>query len=294
MAFIGAEEIMKTSRVAFTRLLGDAKTVLLGLALPCLLAACTAPSIKPAASQIDQLHSFLIVPVQAPPLEVIPDLIERRDPAYRHAQNMALGFALPTELYQTVGGIVIAGMVSDSQAADVDGITTAAPTAAGGSANTELVWTPARAAAQKLRSLLAAENRKGELSREYYQLPTAGDASLQHWHQAIQTWYGQNITPIDYTAMGSYDAVIEVGIGRYRIFEGQTSLQLLIKLIDPVSRNVIARTLSESFKVDDQALASLDNGGEAFKQLISDMAVPLLRQSLGDIGLRISPQVNES
>jgi len=266
----------------------------MGLALPWLLVACTAPSIKPAASQIDRLHSFLIVPVQAPPLEVIPDLIERRDPAYRHFENMALGFALPTELYQIPGGIQIAGMVSDTHTADVDSMTKAAPTAAGGSASADLLWTPAKAAAQKLRGLLSAENRKGELSREYYPLPTVGDASLQHWHQAIQAWYGQNTTPVDYVAMGRYDAVIEVGIGLYRIFEGQTSLQLMIKLIDPVSRNVIARTLSESFKVDEQALASLDNDGAAFKQLIGDMAVPLLRQSLGDIGLRMPSQADES
>lgn len=285
---------MKTSRYSFTKLFGDHKPVLLGLALPWLLAACAAPSIKPAASQIDQLHSLLIVPVEAPPLEVIPDLIERRDPAYRHFQNMALGFALPTQLYRTDGGIVIAGMVSDSQAADADAITKASPTAAGGSAKTEWLWTPAKAAAQKLRSLLSAENRKGELSRDEYRLPTAGDASLQHWHQAIQAWYGQNTTPVDYAATGHYDAVIELGIGRYRIFEGQTSLQLLIKLIDPVSRRVIARTFSESFKVDDEALASLDHGGETFKQLIGDMAVPLLRQSLGDIGLRVPSQADET
>jgi len=291
---LGAEEIMKTSICLFTRLWGNHKNMLLGLALPCLLAACTAQSIKPSASQIDRLHSFLIVPVQAPPLEVIPDLIERRDPAYRHFENMALGYALPTELYQIPGGIEIAGMVSDSRTADVEAMTKAAPSAAGSPVNTDLGWTPAKAAAQKLPGLLAAENRKGELSREYYQLPAAGDASLQHWHQAIQAWYGQNTTPVDYAAMGRYDAVIEVGIGRYRIFEGQTSLQLMIKLIDPVSRHVIARTLSESFRVDDQAFASLDNGGGAFKRLISDMAVPLLRQSLGDIGLRLPPQADES
>lgn len=284
---------MKTSSYSYTRLFGDNKHLLL-LALPWLLAACAAPSIKPAASQIDQLHSLLIVPVEAPPLEVIPDLIERRDPAYRHAQNMALGFALPTELYQTQGGVVIAGMVGDSQAADVDAITKVSPTAAGGTAKTELFWTPAKAAAQQLRRLLSAENRKGELSLDEYRLPAAGDASLQHWHQAIQSWYGLDTTPVDYAARGHYDAVIEIGVGRYRIFEGQTSLQLMIKLIDPLSRRVIARTLSESFKADDDALASLDHGGEAFKQLIADMAVPLLRQSLGDIGLRNALQADEA
>jgi hypothetical protein len=290
MALKGAEEIMKTKKGGLTRLFGSHPKILLGLALPWLLAGCTTPSIKPVASETDHLQSFLIVPVQAPPLEVIPDLIERRDPAYRHAQNMTLGFALPTELYQTAGGIVISGMVSNGQAAKADTSANLVPSAEAGSVETELGWTPVKAAAQKLRGLLAVGNRNGELSRDYYQLPTAGEASLQRWRQAIQSWYGQNKTSVDYAAMGRYDAVIELGIGRYRIFEGQTSLQLLIKLIDPVSGNVIARALSGSFRVDDQALASLDHGGEAFKQLICDMATPLLRQSLGDIGLRnLSP-----
>ena len=49
-------------------------------------------------------------------------------------------------------------------------------------------------------------------------------------------------------AVRSTDAVLEVGIANYRIFEGQTSLQVLLKLIDPVSRQVIARTVSKTCK----------------------------------------------
>lgn len=286
---------MKTSTRWLIQLFGDHKKILFGLVLPIVLVGCAAPSIRPAASQVDQLHSFLIVPVEAPPLEVIPDLIERRDPAYRHAQNMVLGLALPTKLYQTAGGILVAGMVYDDQTEDADAITKAAPTAAGGLAKTDLLWTPALVSAQKLRNLLAVENRKSELSRDYYHLPWAeGSASLPRWHEAIQAWYGLDWTPVNYVERGDYDAILEVGIGAYRIFEGQTSLQLMVKLIDPVSRRVIARTLAQSFKVDDEALASLDDGGAAFKELIGNMAVPLLRQTLDDIGLRMAPQADET
>ncbi|CAD6873501.1 hypothetical protein [Methylomonas fluvii] len=286
---------MKTSTRWFAQLFEDHKKILFGLVLPILLAGCAAPSIRPAASQVDQLHSILIVPVEAPPLEVIPDLIERRDPAYRHAQNMVLGLALPTKLYQTAGGILVTGMVYGDQTQHADAITKASPTNAGGFAKTDLHWTPALVSAQKLRNLLAVENRKSELSRDYYHLPWAeGSASLPRWHEAIQAWYGLDWTPVNYVERGDYDAILEVGVGRYRIFEGQTSLQVMIKLIDPVSRRVIARTLAQSFKVDDEALASLDDDGAAFKELIGNMAVPLLRQTLGDIGLRMAPQADET
>lgn len=282
---------MKTFGIALTQPIGGKQKPLLRLLLPLLLAACTAPAIKPAAWQAEGLHTLLIVPVEAPPLEVVPDLVEQRDAAYRHAQNMAMGVALKRQRYQTAGGIVVAGMVGGIPSDDADAlIATLPPTAAGN----ESGWTPTKAAAEKLRGLLALENRKAELSRHEYRLPTQADASLPDWHSAMQSWYGQETGQTNYAAHGRYDAVIELGVGKYRIFEGQTSLQLLLKLIDPVSHRVIARTHSESFRVDDEALASLERDGAAFKQLIADMAVPLLRQSLGDVGLRLPVQADES
>ena len=282
---------MKTFGIALTQPISGKQKPLLRLLLPLLLAACTAPAIKPAPWQAERLHTLLIVPVEAPPLEVVPDLVEQRDAAYRHAQNMAMGVALKRQRYQTAGGIVVAGMVGGIPSDDADAlIATLPPTAAGN----ESGWTPTKAAAEKLRGLLALENRKAELSRYEYRLPTQGDASLPDWHSAMQSWYGQETGQTNYAAQGRYDAVIELGVGKYRIFEGQTSLQLLLKLIDPVSHRVIARTHSESFRVDDEALASLERDGAAFKQLIADMAVPLLRQSLGDVGLRLPVQADES
>jgi len=265
---------------------------LAGLVLPWLLAACSVPAVKPLHVQNQRFDSVLIVPVAAPPLEVIPDLLEQRDAAYRHTQNMAMGVTLATQRYRTAGGVIVAGMV-DNQA-DAQATLDALPPTAAGAAASESVWTPALTAGEKLAGLLAAENRKAVLSREEYRLPIADDASLQQWHRAVQSWYGLDTSAANYADRGRYDAVLELAVGRYRIFEGQTSLQLMLKLIDPASGRVLARTHSESFRVDDGALASLEQDGNAFRKLIANMAVPLLRQSLGDLGLRNLPVADES
>lgn len=266
---------------------------LLGLALPLLLAACAASPTKPVAFQTSQIQSLLIVPVAAPPLEVIPDLLEQRDAAYRHTQNMAMGAALDRQNYQTAGGIVVAGMLSNA-ADDVDAMINALPPTAAGGRTAQTPWTPEKSAAEALQGLLAQSNRGAELSRDGYRLAATDDASLPQWRRAIQAWYAQDLSQTNYASRGQYDAVIELGVGRYRIFEGQTSLQLMLKLIDPASGRVLARTHSESFRVDDGALASLQHDGKAFRQLIAEMAVPLLRQSLGDLGLRNVSNANQS
>ncbi len=262
------------------------------LMLTSLLSGCWAPSIKPSDSKLDHLQTVLIVPVESPPLEIIPDLLEQHDPAYRHYHEMSLGFSLPTKLYQTAGGLVVAGLVSEDQKTDAI-IVDALSSFADASAKTEPDWTPAKAVALQTQNLLTVKHLKGVLSREGYRLPltdAARTAELHHWHDAIQTWYGLEQTPVDYSRSGNFDAAMELGIGSYRIFEGQISLQILIKLIDPATRQVIARTRVDNYRVDDAALASVDRDGEQFKQLIANMSISMLRQGLGDIGLHSSTQ----
>lgn len=282
---------MKTLFV-LKKIVGVNPNWLAGLVLPWLLAACSAPAVRPLQVQSQRIGSVLIVPVAAAPLEVIPDLLEQRDAAYRHAQNMAMGVTLETQRYRTAGGIIVAGRVDNED--DTQAKLDALPPTAAGPAASESVWTPALMAGDRLADLLVASNRNAVLSREEYRLPIADDASLQQWHRAVQSWYALDSAATDHADRGRYDAVLELAVGRYRIFEGQTSLQLMLKLIDPASGRVLARTHAESFRVDDGALASLEYDGKAFRELIADMAVPLLRQTLGDLGLRSLPSADQS
>lgn len=61
------------------------------------------------------------------------------------------------------------------------------------------------------------------------------------------------------------DAVLEVGLGGYCIWEEQVQLQVLIKLVDPDTKRVLGRTRSETYPALGHAQALLSGDGEKFK-----------------------------
>lgn len=253
---------------------------LMGVCLAILNTGCWAPPIKPDTSALLGIKSILIVPVASPPLEVFPDLAEQSDPAYRAIKNMQLEFPVHSGIYQTPGGITVAGNII------ADSMTETRTSNTGG--HHASAWSPTSVASTQALNLLAAETYRGVVSPEFYRLPlpdTLSSSGLQAWWDATRAWYALERTSTDYRLAGRFDAVLELGISGYRVFEDQVSLQLLLKLIDPVSQRVIARTSGERFVVDDSAARSLKGDGEKFKQRIAQLSVPLLRQSLRDIGL---------
>lgn len=259
--------------------------------LAVLLSACWASSIKPPVAEIDKLGTVLIVPVESPPLEIIPDPIEQRIPAYAHYRNMAVEYSAPTKLYQTQGGVTIAGRVSvpdDEQ--DLVILDEQVSPSFAVSTGPEQAWTPTLVLARQAMTQLGGNKVKAVMSRDYYRLPMADvdrNAGLNHWHDAIVKWYGQNATAADYQPSAGIDAVLELGIGNYRIFEGQTLIQVLMKLIDPKTGQVIARTRAQDCTVKETGQAWIHRDSEPFKQLVLEMSSQLLKQGLNDIGWRL-------
>lgn len=253
------------------------------LLLACLLTGCWAADIKPASQDPAKLQSLLLVPLESPPLEVIPDPLTQRMPAYGHYDNMAMPVALTSKRYRNAGGVIIAGLLSadDEQNHPLDAPMMTADSAA------ELVWNPVQMVAELAQTQFESRNIDARLNRAPYPLPMADNhrnANLQHWRRATQDWYAQEQSPMDYRQLGDFDGVLEIGIGNYRIFEGQTSLQILLKLIDPITGRVIARTRTEDFNVDDAALASLQTDSQAFKRRIAALGEQLLPQALENLG----------
>lgn len=271
-----------TSRPSSTLLPSPIKLTAYSLLLSSLLTGCWAPAIKAPLAQVDKLQSLLVVAVESPPLEISPDPIEKRIPAYGHYRNMAMPVDLDSALYRNADGVIIAGLISPDDMQTMSLASEPGPS-----------WNPAKAIARLAQSKLSAHAIHSVLNQDYHPLPMTDaerNAALSHWHDAIQDWYALENTTADYASLGQFDAVLEVGIANYRIFEGQVSLQVLLKLIDPVSRRVIARSRANTFEVDDAALNSLDHDSQAFKQRIAGMGQRLLNQALGDIGLASTAQ----
>ncbi len=272
-----------------------------------LLTGCFAAPIKPSTSKMDQIRTVLVVPVESPPLEVIPDLIETRFPVYRqyHYQAMPYYVFLEEKIYKNPGGVLIAGLVSADDSVPVADIQESSSPGAN-SASLESAaslsenWTPNFIVAQEAVSQLNRDGIRAMLSKQYYRLPLAGgnrNANLGNWRNAIEQWYNQNQSSVDYRqpGMGHIDAVIEVGIGTYRIFDAQTSLQVLIKLIDPNSRQVIGRISDKTFSVEDSAQTLLSQEAEKFKQIMTGMGSQLVARGFSGLGLplKVSGQYNQ-
>ncbi|MDD2722849.1 MAG: hypothetical protein PHH59_02335 [Methylovulum sp.] len=261
------------------------------VALTLLVSGCWAPAIKPSVAEISKLSRILVVPVESPPLEIAPDPIEDRIPVYRHYRNMAIDFPLASKLYRTSGGVTIAGFVSDSDDGQEFAILgePAQPVLAIAT-GLEQAWTPTLVLARQALAQLTENHIKAVLSRDYYRLPMTDadrNAQLSHWHDAIVKWYGQDMTAADYQTYPGIDAVLELGFGNYRIFEGQTSVQVLMKLINPRTRQVIARTRAGTVAVEDGGQVPLNRDSGPFKKLVANMSSQLLKQGLNDIGWRL-------
>ncbi|WP_432746330.1 hypothetical protein ABXJ76_09435 [Methylobacter sp. G7] len=261
------------------------------VALVLLVSGCWAAAIKPPVSEINKLSTILVVPVESPPLEIIPDPIEERIPAYRHYRNMSVDFPLEKKLYRTSGDVIIAGLVSpgdDEQ--DVTIQDDKIPLSLAIATEPKQAWIPTLVLAQQAVTQLTENNIKAILSRDYYRLPMADadrNAQLAHWHDAISEWYNQGTSTIDYRQLGQehVDAVLEVGIDTYRIFDAQTSLQVLIKLIDPNTQQIIGRTSAKTFSVEDSPQTLLNHEAEKFKQLMTEMGAQLVARGFSDLGL---------
>lgn len=263
----------------------------LSVALTLLVNGCSAPAIKPSVSEINQLGSILVVPVESPPLEIIPDPIEERIPAYRHYRNMSLGFPLEKKLYKTSEDVIIAGLVSpddDGREATIQDHLT--PSSLAIATGPKQIWTPTLVLAQQAATQLTGHGIKALVSSQYLRLPMTDadrNAQLSHWHDAGLQWYGRNVSAADYQQVDGIDAVLELGLGGYRIFEGQTSLQVLMKLIDAHTGQVIARTRAETFTTEYVGQNTLNRDSEPFKQRVSEMSSRLLKQGLNEFGWRL-------
>jgi len=69
-------------------------------------------------------------------------------------------------------------------------------------------------------------------------------------------------------------------------------LQVLIKLIDPNTRQVIGRISAKTLSVEDSPESLLNNEAERFKWLVADMGAHLVSQGLSDLGLPVKAPVD--
>jgi hypothetical protein len=249
------------------------------LLLPLLVgvSGCLGPQIQPSTHSVSQIKTVLVLPIETPPLEVTPDLLLIQQPNLAMlSETIPLSWVLDRKVYQGPGGVLIAGWVNETPAAK---ITT-------GFNDGKTLWMPTMVLAQQIASRLLSNGAiKAMVSERYYKLPLADEARtahLENWWYSIRQWYNQATASVDYSQFGAepVDAVFEVGIGSYRIWEGQLELETLMKLIDPDTKQVLGRKRSAAYPAIRDAQALLNGDGEKFKQFVTQTGTELIADGL--------------
>ena len=108
---------------------------------------------------------------------------------------------------------------------------------------------PSLTLAKQTVTQLKSRKTNVSLSETFYCLAIDRPTDTKAWYDAIAGWYGQNRGAVVYHQNNEkpVDAVIEVGIGNYRILDNQVSLQVFVKLIDPETGIVIGRSRAQKF-----------------------------------------------
>ena len=136
-----------------------------------------------------------------------------------------------------------------------------------------------------------SEHGSSALYKGHYRyLPLSANqrqTSLMHWRGAVEHWYEEKASPIDYLSLASapVDGVLEIGLNNYRLFEGQVSLQVLIKLIDPHSGRVLAKSASTAYNTTSLGQGLLEPDGSAYKVLLNQLGTKLIGKNFREVGL---------
>jgi len=241
------------------------------------LSGCLGPQIQPSTPSVSQIKTVLVLPIEAPPLEVTPDLLLTQQPSLAMlSETIPLDSVLDRKVYRGPGGVLIAGWV--------DG------TPAGSFYNGKTPWMPTMVLAQRIASQLSSDGGiKAVASERYYKLPLANEARtthLENWRYPIRQWYNQATASIDYSQFGAdpVDAVLELGLGGYSLWEEQVGLQVLMKLVDPYTKQVMGKTRSETYRALGQPQALLSGDGEKFKEFVTEMGTELTADGLRYFG----------
>ena len=153
-------------------------------------------------------------------------------------------------------------------------------------------WSPARALAKEAASLISSDSAMKVFVREApLRLPPSAQPSDR---DALRVWYRENSS-----ALGAKEfegarrfPVLEIGLFDFSWVEDRLHLQILAKMVDPLSGEVKARSQGRASAWVGSPETLFLHGGERFKAVFAAAGRDLLERNLQDMG--ILPQKTRS
>jgi len=108
----------------------------------------------------------------------------------------------------------------------------------------------------------------------------------ENWMKPIRKWYNEKKSQVDYKSLKNQqiDAVLEVGIWQYELWENKIKLGVMLKLVDPMSGRVLGRARNYEWP-QQKTNGIFENYGKEFKDIFGALGAKLITNNLKHIGL---------
>jgi hypothetical protein len=243
------------------------------------LTGCVASGVTADKSSVQEMDIFQVIALEPPPLGMPSNVAKT-----------TVGIH-PEMAYGNLGGAVLFGILLAVEAPESAAARGEASESVEQLLSQEDAWIPTIILARLVQEELAAKGfRVAELDSGTAPIPSMEDRSytfmMENWMAPIRQWYGSNPSEIEYARPeGPIDGVIEVGISNYEYAGKSLLLQVMVRLINPETKHVVAR--SRKYKQFDvgRPEEAFANQGLAFKSEFETRGKELIRKALDDMGL---------
>jgi len=249
---------------------------------------CVAASLTPSPTRLVPVDYIAIVPVESPPL-LAPSLGTQ---SVIGSRVIPVLVALPGGALQPGGELLasVGGIITIIQIA-VAGRPTGEPRSLEDVLADPTTWLPTRALADEA----AAQLRRGcsctvATTETYLRLPVGDRAATWHmenWYKPIRAWYAEDHAGRRYAQSPASDHVLilETGLLNYEWEGSRLIVQVLMKLVDPRTGQVIGRVRKGAGRKVGPVEKVLADGVAPLKDIFADMTRPLVAAALQDLGL---------
>lgn len=258
-------------------------TLVLALSCGCIKAAVRAPEVR-----VHDIRKIAVVPMEAPPLEVVPSA----------AGGVLAGAGphlvmAPEGLIRTGGkaGVMVFGifMLMELPAAAREAAKKAESLE--GMLGSGKAWAPTADLAEDAAGRIAPGGiRDAVVERKIQKYPGIANRErtilLENWQAPMREWYGLDVSPFDYRAYREQgvDAVLEIGLLNYALYGDHLILQVMLKLVDPATGRVLGRSRQTETARIERPASLFEENGRPFKELFGQVGGNLVEANLKGIG----------
>ena len=153
------------------------------------------------------------------------------------------------------------------------------------------VWSPTRELAEEAAAQLRAVGgtRVVTTSPGYRELDVENRRATWHmenWYRPIRAWYEDTATDVRYQTETGPDAmVLEVGLLNYEWNTANLSIQVMLRLVDAETGQLIGRTRRWKVQKVGRATDVLTPDNARLKTEFTQITRPLVAEALKDLGL---------